>query len=155
MPPYQETAGVAIPELRSLERRAFVAAAATGAISLGGLFLNPTQFLQSYVMAYMWCLGATLGCLALGMMHQLTGGGWGVLIRRPIGAASRVLPVLTVLFLPIAVGMRYLYIWTDAQTVAHDEVLQHKHLYLNVPFFLIRAALYFLVWNGLVYFLNR
>ena len=155
MPPYQETAGVAIPELRSLERRAFVAAAATGAISLGGLFLNPTQFLQSYVMAYMWCLGATLGCLALGMMHQLTGGGWGVLIRRPIGAASRVLPVLTVFFLPIALGVHRLYTWADPGIVARDEVLRHKAIYLNVPFFLTRAALYFLVWNALVFFLNR
>ena len=155
MPPYQETAGVAIPELRSLERRAFVAAAATGAIYLGGLFLNPTQFLQSYVMAYMWCLGATLGCLALGMMHQLTGGGWGVLIRRPIGAASRVLPVLTVFFLPIALGVHRLYTWADPGIVARDEVLRHKAIYLNVPFFLTRAALYFLVWNALVFFLNR
>ncbi len=105
-------------------------------------------------MAYMLCLGVTLGCLALGMMHQLSGGAWGVLIRRPIGAAARVLPIMTVLFLPIVLGMSHLYIWTSADLVAHDEVLQHKHLYLNVPFFLVRAALYFLVWNGLSYFLN-
>ena len=50
----------------------------------------------------MLVLGATLGCLALGMIHQLSGGAWGVVIRRLIGAASRVLPVLTLLFLPIA-----------------------------------------------------
>ena len=103
----------------------------------------------------MWCLGASLGCLALGMIHQLSGGEWGVLIRRPIGAASRVLPVLTVLFLPIALGMFRLYPWTDADLVARDEVLHHKHLYLNVPFFLARAVFYFAVWNGFVYFLNR
>jgi len=103
----------------------------------------------------MWCLGATLGCLALGMMHQLTGGGWGVLIRRPIGAASRVLPVLTVFFLPIALGVHRLYTWADPGIVARDEVLRHKAIYLNVPFFLTRAALYFLVWNALVFFLNR
>jgi hypothetical protein len=57
-------------------------------------------------MAYMLCLGVTLGCLALGMVHQLSGGAWGVVIRRPIGAAARVLPVMTALFLPIALGMR-------------------------------------------------
>ena len=94
-------------------------------------------------MAYMFCLGVTLGCLALGMIHQLSGGAWGVVIRRPIGAASRVLPVLTLLFLPIALGMRHLYEWTHADVVAHDEVLQHKQLYLNTPFFLVRAAIYF------------
>ena len=77
------------------------------------------------------------------MIHQLSGGAWGVVIRRPIGAASRVLPVLTLLFLPIAFGMRHLYDWTHADVVAHDEMLQHKQLYLNMPFFLVRAAIYF------------
>jgi hypothetical protein len=97
----------------------------------------------------------TLGCLALGMVHQLSGGAWGVVIRRPIGAATRTLPVMTLLFLPIAFGMRQLYVWTDADLVAHDEVLLHKQIYLNMPFFLIRAALYFAVWNAIAYFLNR
>ena len=99
-----ENAGTAIPELgaasaeaarRGRHRRAGVARRARS--------LNVTQFLQSYLLAYMWCLGVTLGCLALGMVHQLSGGAWGVVIRRPIGAASRVLPVMTLLFLPIAV----------------------------------------------------
>ena len=57
---------------------------------------------------------------------------------------------MTLLFLPIAFGMRHLYAWTNADLVAHDEVLQHKQLYLNTPFFLVRAAIYFLVWNALV-----
>jgi hypothetical protein len=121
---------------------------------LAGWWINPTQFFQSYLMGYMLVLGITLGCLALGMIHQLSGGAWGVLIRRPIGAAVRVIPVLTLLFLPIALGMPHLYEWTHADVVAHSEVLQHKQAYLNVPFFLVRAAIYFIVWNALSYFLN-
>ena len=155
MAQYRQTAGSAIPELADLQRKCLVTAGAAGVLSLVGLWLNPTQFLQSYLMAYMLCLGATLGCLALGMVHQLSGGAWGVLIRRPIGAASRVMPVMTVLFLPIALGVRTLYSWSDPANVAHDELLQHKHLYLNVPFFLARAVVYFAVWNALVFFLNR
>src|SRR6476620_3796915 len=103
-----ETADVAIPELAGLQRRFFVVGGALGIVSALGLFLNPTQFFQSYLMAFMLCLGVTLGCLALGMVHQLSGGAWGVLIRRPIGAASRVLPVMTLLCLPILFGMRQL-----------------------------------------------
>jgi hypothetical protein len=61
---------------------------------------------------------------------------------------------MTLLFIPIAIGMRHLYPWTNADLVAHDEALQHKHLYLNVPFFLVRAAVYFGVWNLLTYLLN-
>ncbi len=155
MTPLTQTADVAIPELAGLQRRLLMAGAVGAALSLVGLFVDARQFFQSYLMAYMLWLGVTLGCLALGMVHQLSGGAWGVVIRRPIGAASRVLPVMTVLFLPIALGMTHLYPWTNADLVAHDEILQHKRLYLNTPFFLVRAAIYFLVWNAVSYFLNR
>ena len=155
MSPLTQTADVAIPELAGLQRRLLIAGGVGALVSLAGVFINATQFLQSYLMAYMLCLGVTLGCLALGMVHQLSGGAWGVVIRRPIGAAARVLPVMTLLFLPIVFGMSRLYPWTNADLVAHDEVLQHKHLYLNTPFFLARAAIYFLIWNALSYFLNR
>jgi hypothetical protein len=149
-----QTADAAIPELARHQRTLLLAGALGAVVSLGGALLNFTQFMQSYLMAYMLCLGVTLGSLALGMVHQLSGGAWGVVIRRPIGAAARVLPVMTALFLPIALGMSRLYPWTNADLVAHDEVLRHKQLYLNTPFFLARAALYFLVWNVLSYFLN-
>src|SRR5436309_4994419 len=149
-----ESADVAIPALAGLQRRFLLAGAAGLAVSFVGLLIDSRQFLQSYLMAYMLCLGVTLGCLALGMVHQLSGGAWGVVLRRPIGAASRILPILTALFLPIAVGMRNLYRWTDAQLVAQSELLQHKHLYLNVPFFLVRAAVYFVTWNALAHYLN-
>jgi len=149
-----QTADAAIPELARHQRTLLLAGAVGAVASLGGAFLNFTQFMQSYLMAYMLCLGVTLGSLALGMVHQLSGGAWGVVIRRPIGAAARVLPVMTALFLPIALGMSRLYPWTNAELVAHDEVLRHKQLYLNTPFFLARAALYFLVWNVLSYLLN-
>src|SRR6188474_3641193 len=139
------TADVAIPELAGLQQRLLLAGGLGAAVSAIGLFFNATQFYQSYLMAFMLCLGVTLGCLALGMVHQLSGGAWGVLIRRPIGAATRVLPVMTLLFLPILFGMRHLYPWTNADLVAHDEMLQHKQLYLNVPFFIARAAFYFIV----------
>jgi hypothetical protein len=148
------TADELIPSLRDHQRRLLAAGAAGGLLSLVGLWLDPAQFYQSYLMAYMLVLGVTLGCLALGMVHQLSGGAWGVVIRRPIGAAARVLPVLTVLFLPIVFGMHHLYEWTHADVVAGDAILQHKQPYLNTPFFLVRAAIYFLIWNALSYFLN-
>jgi hypothetical protein len=152
--PLRQTADVAIPELAGLQRRFLLAGAVGAAVSLAGLLVDVRQFLQSYLMAYMVCLGLTLGCLALGMVHQLSGGAWGVVLRRPIGAASRVIPVMTAMFLPIAIGMKQLYPWTNAELVAASELLQHKQLYLNIPFFLVRAAFYFVVWNAIAYFLN-
>jgi hypothetical protein len=150
----RETAGEQIPALAPAERRFLIGGGSGLALSLVGWFTNPTQFYQSYLMAYVFVLGATLGCLAIGMIHQLSGGGWGVLVRRPIGAATRVIPVLTILFLPIVFGMHHLYEWTHAELVARDPILLGKQPYLNTTFFLIRAAVYFLVWNGIAYFLN-
>jgi hypothetical protein len=150
----QEIAGRQIPELGVRERQFFIVGAAGAVVSLVGWFVNPTQFFQSYLEGYMLVLGVSLGCLALAMIHQLTGGGWGVLVRRPMGAAARVLPALTILFIPIALGMHHLYVWTDPSVVAHDDVLLRKQAYLNVPFFLLRAAFYFAVWNAISWFLN-
>src|SRR5262245_24965634 len=148
------TADAAIPGLAGLQRRMLIAGGVGALVSLVGALIESRQFFQSYLMAYMLWLGVTLGCLALGMVHQLTGGAWGVLIRRPIGAATRVLPVMTALFVPVLLGMSSLYPWTDANLVAHDPVLQHERRHLHTPFFLVRAALYFLVWNALTYLLN-
>src|SRR5215472_388348 len=151
----QQTADELIPDLRRLQRPLLLAGVAGFVVSaIGGLF-NPTQFFQSYLVAFLFCLGLTLGCLALGMVHQLSGGAWGVVLRRPIGAASRVLPVLTVLFLPILLGMYRLYRWTHADIVAADDVLRHKQPYLNAPFWIVRAVIYFATWNALSVVLNR
>ncbi len=149
------TAEQDIPELAVRQRQFLLAGAAGAVVSLIGYFVNPTQFFQSYLMAYMFVLGLTLGSLALGMVHQLSGGAWGVVIRRQIGAASRVLPILTLLFLPIVLGMSHLYEWTHADIVNADPVLRGKHLYLNTPFFLIRAVFYFACWNAVSYLLNK
>ena len=153
--PLHQPADQLIPELAGYQRQLLIAGGVGGAVSLIGLLSNPAQFFQSYLMAYMFVLGATLGCLALGMIHQLSGGAWGVVTRRLIGAASRVLPVLTLLFLPIAFGIGHLYEWSHTDIVAADVILRGKRVYLNTPFFLARAAVYFLAWNALTYFLNK
>lgn len=151
----RQTADQLIPELAQYQQRFLLVGGGSAVLSLVGWFLNPAQFYRSYLVAYMFVLGATNGCLALAMIHQLSGGAWGVVTRRIIGAATRVLPVLTLLFLPIALGLHHLYEWTHAATVAADGVLQHKSAYLNTPFFLVRAVIYFAVWNGVSFLLNK
>ena len=149
------TADELIPELGRYQRRFLVAGAIGLAVSAVGLFIDPRQFFQSYLTAYMLVLGATNGSLALGMIHQLSGGAWGVVTRRIFGAASRVLPVLTLMYLPLVFGLHDLYEWTHDEVVAADPILRGKSGYLNTPFFLARAALYFAVWNAVAHFLNR
>ena len=125
---------------------------------LGGLAYgtaHPDQFFRSYLLAFVFWNGLTVGSLAVLMLQYLTGGAWGIAIRRELEAATRVLPWMAIAFLPIAFGMHRLYEWTHADVVAHDELLQKKAGYLNEPFFLVRAALAFAVWGALATALNR
>ncbi len=115
-------------------------------LCVAGAFFNAGQFFRSYLWSYMLFIGLALGSTALLMLQYLTGGAWGVVIRRPSEAAGRTLPLLLLLFIPIAIGIPHLYPWSHADVVAHDPMLQHKAVYLNVPFFLIRAAVYFAGW---------
>ena len=118
-------------------------------------FGNLTQFLRSYLVAYVFWVGGALGCLALLMIHHVTGGAWGVAIRRVLESGARTLPMMAILFLPIAFGVRRLYEWAQPERVAQDPLLQHQALYLNVPFFLARTAFYFIAWSLVVRALTR
>lgn len=120
-----------------------------------GAFVNPAQFYRSYLSAYVFWLGIPLGCLAIVMLHHLSGGAWGVVIRRILESGSRTIPLMALMFLPLLLGLEELYVWARPEAVAQDEILQHKAPYLNVPFFLVRAAIYFAAWSGLAWVLSR
>src|SRR5215831_4120280 len=115
-------------------------------LTLAGLFFSRDQFFRSYLWAFLFWFGLSLGCLPLLMLYHLVGGGWGITIRRIIESGTRTLPIMALLFLPILLGIHNLYAWSHADKVASDEVLQQKHLYLNVPFWIARAVLYFAIW---------
>jgi hypothetical protein len=127
---------------------------ALGAGAAGGI-ANPTQFFRSYLLAFVFWNGLAVGALAVLMLQYLTGGAWGIAIRRELEAATRTLPLTAVAFVPLLAGLHRLYAWSNADVVAHDELLRKKTLYLNAPFFLARAVLAFAVWMLLAYFLNK
>ena len=147
------------PQLgRNIERvkqRSFYIGIAALVVCIIGAFFQTDQFFRSYLFSYLFYLGLTLGCLALLMMQYLTGGGWGVVIRRITEAASRTLPWLAALFIPILIGIPRLYVWSHPEAVNADPVLKHKHVYLNVPFFYGRAVFYFLGWWLFTHYLNK
>jgi hypothetical protein len=116
---------------------------------------DPKQFFDSYLLAFVFWLGLSLGCAAFLMMNYLTGGNWGFPVRRPLEAGVRVLPWASLLLLPLLFGMPYVFAWTHKEIVAKDPVLQLKSIYLNVPFFLAREAIYFAVWLWLAYRLSH
>jgi hypothetical protein len=145
----------AIPELAGLRRAALVAGGLGLLALLAGAVIDPAQFFRSYLFGYMYWVGFGIGCLGVVMIYHLTGGGWGVAVRRILEAGASTLPPMAALFLPLAFGLHDLYEWTHADVVAADAVLRMKAPYLNPPFFLARAVVYFGAWAALVFFLTR
>jgi len=139
------------PEMDRLQWRAL----GVGIVALGacvaGAFTNPEQFFHSYLMAFLFWTGMALGCLALTMLQHMTGGNWGLVIRRLVESGSRTLPLMALLFVPVAFGLRSIYDWTRPGVDLPPEQLR----YLQPRFFLARAAAYFLVWLALAYVLNK
>jgi hypothetical protein len=144
-----------VSSMDRLRRLALLAGLVGLAASGIGAVFDPAGFFRSYLVAYVFVVGIVLGSLALLMVQHLSGGAWGLVIRRVLESAIRTLPLVALLFLPIAAGVTYLYPWARSADVAASEILQHKRPYLNVPFFLARAALYFAVWVGVAHFLNK
>ena len=143
------------PPTGSFQQRAWIAG---GVLLLGllvTLFLNPTQFFRAYLVGWTFWTGIAVGSLALLMLQHLTGGGWGLVIRRVLEAATRTLPFMAVLFIPIVLGSHWLYEWTHHEELAQLPAVQFKTPYLNLPFFIVRAIVYFGVWIVLAFFLNR
>jgi hypothetical protein len=138
-----------------IQKRAFVLGIATLIIAVLDGIRVPEQFFRSYLLGFVFWLGFPLGCAAFLMVHHLTGGFWGLPIRRPLEAATRTLPLLTALAFPLLLGLGRLYTWTHANLVAVDAALKFKQPYLNLPFFLARNVIYFAVWWALVRKLNR
>jgi hypothetical protein len=136
-----------------------IAALISGALA----FIKPDEFFRAYLLSFMDWLGVALGSMAILMIRHLTGGGWGTVIRRILGAAMRTLPLLAVLFIPMLVGVYQgrLYPWAmPLGSISEGYIREHleKHSfvrsYLNPSGYLIRAIIYFAIWNLLSFLLS-
>ncbi|MBV8833922.1 MAG: hypothetical protein JO108_32380, partial [Acidobacteriaceae bacterium] len=142
-------------DLRRWFRPALGAGILLSVISIIGWFFSPGDFYRSYLMGYLFWLGLTLGSMAIVMMQYLTGGAWGVITRRTLESASRTLPIVALMFIPIAIGIPHLYDWAHRDLVSREYVLHHRAIYMNPAMFITRAIVYFLIWGVLAFFLNR
>src|SRR5882672_9040849 len=150
-----------------LEKRALV----IGVLGLVGCIIggiaSPETFIRSYLVGFLAVLGLSLGSLGLLMLQHLTGGHWGIMIRRPLEAASRVLWLVAGFFIPLIFGMKYLYSthivggesrlgWLNQPKPGEEGALSHlQQSWLTQNAFLGRAALYFLIWIVLMWLFNK
>jgi hypothetical protein len=131
----------------------------TGGLALAlcgmGAYFDPGVYFRSYLVAYLFWVGLSLGCMAVVMLHHLTGGAWGFVIRRPLESGATTFPLMAVLIVPILLGLPRLYDWAGPEAGAGAVFGRFRHLYLNTSSFLLRTALYFGAWIALAYFLNK
>jgi hypothetical protein len=121
---------------------------------VGFVMSGQERFFQAYLVAYTYVFGVVLGSMALLMVQHLSGGAWGIVIRRPLEAAVRTMPIMTLLYLPIAFGIHDIYHWSHEDVVRGDAMLEWKAPYLNTTFFLVRQVIFFAIWNVIGWFLT-
>jgi hypothetical protein len=144
------------PESVSRLQKLGAGAALVGVVlsGIGFALSGLDRFFEAYLVAYVFWAGVSLGSLAILMVIHLTGGAWGLVIRRPLEAATRTIPVMAVLFLPIVFGMGHLYHWTHPEA-ASDPIIAEKAAYLNTPFFIGRQVFYWAAWSVMALLLNK
>jgi hypothetical protein len=148
------------PVVKTMQRRSLAVGVVFAAISVAIAYFQPQQFFRAYLLALMAWLGVTLGSMAILMVRHLTGGGWGVVIRRVMGAAMRCIPLMTLLFIPLLFGLHYLYPWARplseiSDPHVHERLERITHSYLTVNGVILRAVIYFGIWNLLSFLLTK
>jgi hypothetical protein len=143
------------PDLSRYQSRALIGGIAGFILLLISVVIDRKLFFQAYLVGFTFWTGIAVGSLALLMLQHLTGGGWGLVIRRVLEAATRTLPFVLVLFIPIIIGSHSLYEWTDAAALEEHPVIKFKAPYLNLQLFTVRAVVYFAIWYLLAFLLNK
>src|SRR3954447_5964415 len=137
-----------------MKRRTVAVAGLFGIGTLVCFLVDARQAMQAYLVGYMLFIGFTLGCLGWLMLWHLTSGRWGYSMRRIWEAGTRNVIWAAVAFIPILIGYKLLYPWANpAFHGAHAESL--KSHFLNLPYFIVRAVIYFGIWFLMITLLNR
>ena len=143
-------------ELSRVRNIALIVGIVSAVLLIVGAFLSRPKFFHGYLVGFIFWIGITVGSLALLMLQHLTGGAWGLVIRRVLEASTRTLPLMVLLFVPVVLGLKHIYPWTDPAVMGRTPALQNKAAqYLNPSFFVIRAAIYFAIWSLAAIILNR
>ena len=153
--PTRADLGPGLSRLLALRVPLLVGGGGLVALSLLGLLAGGAAWFTAYLVAWLCWVGVAVGCLALVMIHWITGGEWGLPVRRTAEAAALTMPLLAVGFLPIALGGGWLYPWGRPALVAASDVLQHQRAWMNAPFVLARGLVYFGVWWVLALLVSR
>ena len=110
------------------------------------------QVLRGWLLGLMLWGGIAIGGLGILILQFIVGGAWGVILRRTVEAASRTIPIVFILFLPILAGVSYLYEWSHLQD---DPIVAWRGWYLTWGGWGARAVAYFVLFFIMQYLLNK
>src|SRR5260370_24865736 len=113
-------------ELKRVRTVALVGGVVLSALLVVGVFSDRAQFFHAYMVGFIFWTGITVGRLALLMLQHLTGGAWGLIIRRVLEASTRTLPLILLLFVPVIVGLNQIYPWTNRAEMNQVPALREK-----------------------------
>ena len=114
-------------------------------------WFQPQILVPSYLAATLWVWSLSAGAIALLLIGHLTGGRWTNKLRPYSETAARLMPLVTLAFIPLAWQLDRLYPWITPDFFAGKENAAHKQLYLSKEFFLVRSVLYLAIFNGIGY----
>ena len=117
-------------------------------VALPGLWLAPRMFFACWLAAWWFWLGATMGGLAATWIHALTGGRWGEALKLAVLPLARGLPLLLLMFLPLAAGMSHVFPWAGRDAAwAHDlDDPRLQQAWFTPLAFWVRMAVYAFAW---------
>lgn len=120
-----------------------------------GAYFDPEQALRSWLIGFVFWGGIGLGSIGLLMLQYMTGGAWGIVLRRVFEAASRTLPLIVIGFVPLAIGVIYhvVYEWTHMAPTEH--AIEARGIFLFPWPWVARSVVYFAIFGVMVYLLNE
>lgn len=140
--------------LRKLQQCSLGAAAAGAVACVVLAFLFPSSFWPTYLVSVLFVAGIGLGCLGLSLLHQMTGGQWGLEIARHLVAGTATVALTVLLFLPLVVGATHIYPWLDSAR-ATELLNRHQRIYFEAWAWGGRTIIYLVVWGLLSWMVVR
>jgi hypothetical protein len=142
-------------DLRGVSSKALIVGAVGAVATAAGAFLDKEHFYSSYLAGWLLWYTVASGCLGLLLLHHLSGGKWGIVLRRPMEAAARTIPYLALLAVPLLLGLDEIFLWADRARVEGDHLLHHKAVYLNTTAFVVRFVVFMAIFSLYAVLLSR
>jgi len=141
--------------LRGLGGRALAVGLVAAIATAAGAFVDAEHFFPAYLTGWLLWFTVATGCLGLLLLHHLSGGKWGIVLRRPMEAGARTIPVVAILSLPLFLGLDKIFLWADHARIEGDHLLEHKAAYLNPTAFTARFVAIVLIFTAYAFLLSR